>query len=285
MTSTTQPRPARVPVKRRSASKILVALDTASECLSTLEMAARVAAQTQAELVALFIEDSDLIRLAGLPFACELNRSSGTERRLEPPLMARALRAQQQRVNQALVQIKQRLAVETSLRVVQGHYMSEAVTAARDVDILVLARMAGTVVRRNFVLETRHASLTLTPPAHKASKPVCVLYDGTAAGRRSLLAASRLCLHLEQPMLVLIPASHKSSFASRKQKAENLIPADVTYRTARVPPSGLSSLVTTVNQARASVFIVPRGGLRADQNDAAYPSVAEALDCCLMLVP
>ena len=120
MTSTTQRRPAREPVKRKSASKILVALDTASECLATLEMAARVATQTEAELVALFIEDSDLIRLAGLPFARELNRSSGTERRLEPPHMARALRAQQQRVNQVLVQIKQRLAVQTSLRVVQG---------------------------------------------------------------------------------------------------------------------------------------------------------------------
>ncbi len=285
MTSTTQRRPAREPVKRKSASKILVALDTASECLATLEMAARVATQTEAELVALFIEDSDLIRLAGLPFARELNRSSGTERRLEPPHMARALRAQQQRVNQVLVQIKQRLAVQTSLRVVQGHYMSEAVAAARDVDILVLARMAGTVVSRNLVLETRHTSLAPTPPAHKASKPVCVLYDGTASGRRSLLAASRLCVHLEQPMLVLIPAVRKSSFASRKQKAETLIPAGVTYRTARVPPSGLSSLVTTVNQAHASVFIVPRGGPRADQNGAAFPNVAEALDCCLMLVP
>lgn len=264
-------------------SRILVALDTASECLSTLEVAARVALQTEAELVALFIEDTDLIRLAGLPFATEVNRTSAAERRLEPPRMARALRAQQQRVDRVLAQITQRLAIRTSLRVVQGNYMSEAVAAATDVDILVLARMAGAVVGRNLMLDTRRATAAPTRYEQRASKPVCVLYDGTSEARRVLLAASRLSEHLGEPLLVLVSAGRTTSYETRRQRAQTIIPQSVSYRTLRVPPTSLSTLVSTVNRARCSVLILQRSRISAEE--AVSPVLAEALDCCLMLVP
>jgi nucleotide-binding universal stress UspA family protein len=264
------------------ASRILVALDTASECHSTLEVAARVALQTEAKLVALFIEDTDLIRLAGLPFATELSRTSAAERRLEPPNMARALRAQQQRVERALAQITERLAVRTSLRVVQGNYMSEAVAAATDMDILVLTRMAGTVVGRNLMLDSRRATARPARHEQKVSRPVCVLFDGTPAARRLLLAASRLSEHLGESLLILVSAG-RTSYEACKQKAQTVIPTSVSYRTIATAPGGISTLVSTVNRARCSVLILQRSRVGSDETP--FPALVEALDCCLMLVP
>lgn len=98
-----------------------------------------------------------------------------------------------------------------------------------------------------------------------------------------LLAASRLAEHLGAPLLVLVPAGRTKSYEMRKQKAQNIIPSTVSFRTARVPQTSISTLISTVNRARCSVLILQRNRVSADQ--AVFPTLAEALDCCLMLVP
>jgi hypothetical protein len=56
----------------------------------------------QAELLGLFIEDVDLLRLAALPFAAEVGFASAARRELDPASLERALRAQAARLRQAL---------------------------------------------------------------------------------------------------------------------------------------------------------------------------------------
>jgi hypothetical protein len=62
----------------------------------------RLAKEMQAELVGLFIEDIDLLRLAALPFAAEIGIASAQRRVLDPAALERALRAQAARLRQAL---------------------------------------------------------------------------------------------------------------------------------------------------------------------------------------
>ena len=65
--------------------RILVALDASRHSLAALEAAAELAARLKAELVGLFVEDIDLLRLAGLPFAREIRYPSAIIQQLDSP--------------------------------------------------------------------------------------------------------------------------------------------------------------------------------------------------------
>lgn len=68
--------------KKAKTDRVLIALDANLRSLDALRLAAELAARLEAELLALFVEDVNLIRLAGLPFAREVDRSSAVERQL-----------------------------------------------------------------------------------------------------------------------------------------------------------------------------------------------------------
>ena len=68
-----------------SMNRVVIALDACSFNERAIEIAAQFAADGQLELVGIFIEDEDLLRLSGLPFAREFSATSRTSRAINPP--------------------------------------------------------------------------------------------------------------------------------------------------------------------------------------------------------
>lgn len=66
------------------------------------EAIARLARETQAELLGLFIEDLELLRFAALPFAAEVGYPSAARRALDLAAVERALQRQAASLRQAL---------------------------------------------------------------------------------------------------------------------------------------------------------------------------------------
>ena len=140
--------------KQLSINRVLVALDTSRRDNHTLDTAARLAALRNVELLTLFIEDQDLLHLAELPFASEIERASGTERKLDSLQMARAMRTEVQRLSRHLETITSQLRLRYSMRVVRGSYMVEAMAAAMETDILFLNRSVGKYRRHSLARRT-----------------------------------------------------------------------------------------------------------------------------------
>ena len=69
--------------------RILVALDASRHSLAALEAASELAEALKAELVGIFVEDVNLLYLAGLPFAREVRYLSGVDRPL--PILGTAV--------------------------------------------------------------------------------------------------------------------------------------------------------------------------------------------------
>jgi len=65
--------------------RILVALDASRNSLTALKAAAEVASLMHADLQAVFVEDVNLLRLAGLPFVHEIGLYSATRRPSSKP--------------------------------------------------------------------------------------------------------------------------------------------------------------------------------------------------------
>jgi hypothetical protein len=87
----------------------------------TLAALAALAAETQAELLGLFIEDVGLLQLARLPFAAEVGAASAAQRGLDVETLERALRVRAEALRGALAAALEPTAVKWAFRIARGH--------------------------------------------------------------------------------------------------------------------------------------------------------------------
>jgi nucleotide-binding universal stress UspA family protein len=139
--------------------RIVVGLDAGPRGRATLQAAAQLAARMQAELVGLFVEDIDLLHLAGLPFAREIGYPSATLRPLDVAAMERALRAAAEEVQRMLAAIAASGPLSWSFRIARGTMLAELRAAAAEGDIVVTGALRVTLQSPLAVLCS-----TATPP-------------------------------------------------------------------------------------------------------------------------
>lgn len=191
--------------------RILVALDASRASESALEAAAAMAAQLEAELEGLYVEDTNLLRLAGLPFAREVGLASARSRRVASDDVARALRAEAARARQALEAIAARRRVRCSFRVARGQVVAELLAAAAHADLVALAtaslelRRAGLGSTARAMLASATRALLILPPREPVRGALAVVYDGSPRASQALELAGQVA-GVEAPVHVLLIA-------------------------------------------------------------------------------
>jgi hypothetical protein len=122
-------------VKRR----IVVLLDAGVPGIEALEAAAARAVELEAELVAVFVENVDLLNLAGLPFAREIGLASATQRGMDARVMERTLRALAGEARRSIEAIARRVPLQWSFSIVRDVLDDELLAAAAEADLIVEA--------------------------------------------------------------------------------------------------------------------------------------------------
>jgi nucleotide-binding universal stress UspA family protein len=122
------------------AMRVVALLDDSRQSQAALTAAVALADQVSAELVALFIEDLDLLRCASFPFSCEVGASTGLTRPLESTALEASLARQVQRITRALDEAVDGLELRHRLQVSRGQVVSEALGEATPGDVLVLGK-------------------------------------------------------------------------------------------------------------------------------------------------
>jgi len=117
--------------------RVVAALEPGVPGSAALEAAARIAAQLEAELVGLFVEDAELLRFAGLPFAREIGTATAVARALSVSAMERSLRALASAARARLEALAGRSPLPWSFRVARGEISAELLAAASDADLVV----------------------------------------------------------------------------------------------------------------------------------------------------
>jgi nucleotide-binding universal stress UspA family protein len=192
---------------------ILVALDASPHSLAALEAAAELAVGLKADLLGLFVEDINLLRLAELPFAREMEGSSTPWHQLDTPDVERELRARASRARRALAMIAGRAQVPWSFRVVHGVIVSELLAAASEADLVILGKVGWSLTGHRHLGSTARAILSqatcltlILQQGARLSLPILVVYDGSALAQKALAAASRLVRGKNGYLTVLILA-------------------------------------------------------------------------------
>jgi hypothetical protein len=121
--------------------RVAVALDASPHALDGLALAAAIASALHAELEGIYVEDTELLRLAGLPFLRELRVATLCEGRLDADRLERELRVAGRGVRERLQRTATGLGLSWSFRVWRGALEAEILGAAGDAELFALGRL------------------------------------------------------------------------------------------------------------------------------------------------
>jgi nucleotide-binding universal stress UspA family protein len=214
--------------------KILVALDASTSSLNALQTAVDLAARFDAELLGLFVEDINLLRLAQLPFAREISFYSPQLRQIATKDMELHLRTQAVRIQHMLAQTANRLGVRWDFRIARGDVGSEVLAAGAEADLVIMGkigrslpgfRRSGSTVRM-LLLQRMGMTMILETRIQFTRTPVVAVYDNTESARKILSTAVYLAQLHESALVVFIIAGNPEEAEMRKKHAVEQLGGD-----------------------------------------------------------
>jgi nucleotide-binding universal stress UspA family protein len=260
------------PVEAPAIHRILVALDASADSRAALAAAVDLAALLHAELVGLFVEDINLLRLVELPFAREVRFAATAPRRLEREELQRNLRARAAVLRRELEEMTAESKVPAAFQVLRGAVERELLAAAGENDILAVGRLGHSPIRRARLGSTaravvaRGASTILLARVDVEGRPVVALYDGSAAGERVLRLAADLAGR-DGDLRVLVWASDAQIAFERRRLAEGLLAeAGVPTQFQHLAGDEPRRVIEWVNRQKGKLLILSpaTGNLPAD---------------------
>jgi nucleotide-binding universal stress UspA family protein len=273
----------------RPVQRILVALDASSSSLAALETAAQLAADLRAELVGLFVEDANLLRLAGLPFAQEVRYLSASQQSMNRQRMEEEMRAQAARARRALLAAAQVAGVPASFRVVRGEVALEVLSAAMEADILLLGRVSRPLTRRTRLGSTARLAAALAPRSVLLmqtgvfrDRPIVVTFDGSDLAWQALETA----VHLARPggrlRVLLLVDSPEAGRPMEARVAFWLQRQAMAAEYEWLDRADAAELERAIRQCQGRLLVL--GGERWQLAEGDVQALLDATDCSVMLI-
>lgn len=119
---------------------VMLAADVGSYSITTVSLAAQMAASMNARLLGLFIEDEDLLQVTGLPITCEISLTTAQERPTDVDRMRRAMRSVARQFEETLKREAGALQIGWSFDYVRGRVRDLGVNQGADVTYIILSQ-------------------------------------------------------------------------------------------------------------------------------------------------
>jgi nucleotide-binding universal stress UspA family protein len=227
-----------VPERAPGFRRIVVGLDASPASLDALAAAAVLAGRLRADIAGLFVEDEDLLRLAGLPFAGVVRVPSGVREGIDRAKAEAELRAVAARAREALERAASAQRVACTFRVARGEVVAEVLAAADAPDLLVLGagghRRSGTARAGNTARAAAaraRSSVLVLRRGGRLGDPIVAVDDGSPGAPRAA-AVARALAGEPGPTMVEAPSGDAAAVAavlSRLRPALVVVPAEGRY--------------------------------------------------------
>ena len=188
---------------------ILVALDLSPHSEAALASAAELAAALHLELRGLYVEDVNLLRLCGLPFAIEFGSFTARPRRIEQSHLEREFRMQATQLRKIMADVAGRQRIAWSFQVVRGGVTDQLLAASTAARMLSLGRVGRSPGKRTGSTAQAIAQRTQRPVVFQSRQqrsvrgPLVVVYTGSEAAGRGLALALQLAGQEQSTLTVL----------------------------------------------------------------------------------
>ena len=252
------------------ANRIFVALDTSARGQAALAAALCLARDAGAELQGLFVEDEDLVRLAALPFAREVDLTSASPRPLHLANMERDLQASGREARQAFATALRELNLQWTFRIVRGTLMQASLAEAGEVDLVVIGqRGRSSRILANVYLQERIDT----------DRRVVTVFDGSPSALRALELGSRLVQSNASVLSVLVLAKERTEVARRCTSW--LQRHEVRAEVDQVVKPSKEAVMDFVKKRPPELLVINRDSQFVDNSQ--IRRLADELDCPLIL--
>ncbi len=290
------PVPARPTADGAGFRRILMALDSTSDNLATVKSVVALAARLGAELRGVFVEDMDLLAMAG--------SESGED---DAGRVRRALRVQAGLSRQALEKEARRSAVAMSFEVRRGRIAAEVLASSVEADLTVIGWSSGGFAVRAAGFRGRPGSVARTvaegatgsvlllrqgfDQGFDSDGPVLVPYDDSIAARRALAVAPAVAEEREREIEVLLLNRRAELTDAWKPRIREILavrgrrPKFVRIPASTPGPggrSGIEQLCWTARTRRARLVVLGSGLTLL--RGAAARRLLEGIDNSVLLV-
>jgi nucleotide-binding universal stress UspA family protein len=245
--------------------RVVVQLDSASEIRAAIDTAARLAARVKTPLHAVFVEDEELLNLAGLPFARQVTHGAGAVR-LTSRDAELHLRAAAEAAAKDVAAAAQRHRVEHSFIVVRGSAAS-ALAVASERDLVVVGATTRPVAGHFRILarwwsaiETAPGPMLLVRRAWSASGAIVLLLrERGESAARLVEAAARIAYAADAAMIVISPPAVATARGFQKWLADRLagLPVRLVVEIAPPAPAELNRRIAQLHCRLLAIEIGP----------------------------
>ena len=264
--------------------RILVAIDASPQSLAALEAAAELAADLDAELVGIYVEDINLIRLAALPVVLETGEASARTRRLESSRMDRQLRSQAARAAQAMALAASRAQIRWTFTVARGSIETELLQAASEADLFILGRAGWSGKRRlgstaRKLVAAGNNRTMIIERGERLLPTLMTVYDGSDQSKRALDTAISLGEYLAVG-IVAEDEDQARALQSEVAAILDLLGLKARYRwLVRADTRDLANMVRTEEEC---ILILP--GESPLLEGKSLPEALDEFECPVLLV-
>lgn len=272
--------------------RILVALDASTHSLAALQAAAELAASLHAELSGLYVEDENLVHLAGLPFASEVRSPSATSRPVSSNEMETAMRLQAAQARRALETAATRAGARWSFQVIRGQVTASILAAALEADLLAIGRIGRPVSARTHLGSSARAIMTraarsvlLLEHGRHIHHPILVTFDGSQAARQALTAAAQLSQTSNDKLNILLLGEAEERTKLQQAAIALLEQLGLTARYQRyhwLKEISITALVEQIEAADNCVLVL--GGDNPLLEAENIQALLDSTDCPVLLV-
>ncbi len=243
--------------------RVLVAFDLSPHSRTALAAAVDLATLFHAELLGVFVEDADLLRLADLGFVSEVASFSASIQPLDSERMRLQLRAVAERARRVLGASAERARVRWSFRVARGSVAAAVVEGVGGRDLISLGRLGWSRfstaqlgrTARTILAEAQVSALVLQQGGWAAA-PLCALYDGSKAARRGLDAVGRLAQG-RTPTVLVAASDDRGAERLEHEAAERLRAQGVGARFRRVIGADRKTVLAALRAAGPGFIVLP----------------------------
>jgi hypothetical protein len=235
-----------------SLKRITIAFAAAESQPHSLDAIARLAADFEAEVSGVFIEDADMLRAARLPFAVEVCRATNVVRRVDSGAIERGLKKRAAAARKLIVEAAERSGARWSFEVVRRRKASAVLELAKATDVTVFAAAT------SFRLRPRVARDATRSATHQSSggESIVVLVDRSAAAGRAIQIAHKLAEMRGIPVRAVLVAASKVGLDRLTERLQRTGRLDSSHIQGLCRPQ-FSAIAEAARVQRPAVVVLP----------------------------
>lgn len=258
-----------------SIGRVLILLDGSRLSLAALEAAAEIASVRNAEVLGIFVEETNLLRAAGYGFAREVGGSSGLARPLEVAALETRMQTLAEQARRTLQQTMAGRGLVQSLKLCRGRVAEEVLNLMQPDDLVVLGRVGwscfpgarlGSTARILLRQAPCEVLLWVEPRHQRQSRVVALLNHDQGANHRAVRVGAELARRSKQPLSVLIRSKPEDDSALAEDILTYLQREGIAAGVKQIPESSAGAAVRAIQEESATQLVVSRSSsLFADQ--------------------